>query len=186
MKHKICDYNMNDNKLSVERLFIDEVIESDVESAAKFCEKHPLDVNYVDDEDGTALHAATYAGKLDMVTFLLVNNDVRVNTLDKKGHTALFYSVMFEDIEITKLLLSKGANPNIYTNVPILHHAASSGHKDLVNLLIENGASIDTCTSDGNNILLSICYAMVRYEGCGLDTLHYFINRGLTLVGDNK
>lgn len=70
----------------------------------------------IKDRDGqTPLHSAANYGCIDMVQFFL-KNKFEIEAQDHKGNTALHYAVL-KSPEITKLLLSAGADPSVKNNV---------------------------------------------------------------------
>ena len=64
-------------------------------------------------------------------------------------HLALTMASDFGHVEIVRLLLDSGENPNRYNPVgghshtTPLHQAAGSGHEEVVRLLVERGARLD-------------------------------------------
>ena len=69
------------------------------------------------------------------------------NSTDR--HLALALAAQFGQVEIVRLLLDAGENPNRYNPVgghshsTPLHQAAAAGHNELVRLLVERGARLD-------------------------------------------
>eukprot|EP01087_Luapelamoeba_hula_P011464 TRINITY_DN3119_c0_g1_i1.p1 TRINITY_DN3119_c0_g1~~TRINITY_DN3119_c0_g1_i1.p1 ORF type:complete len:461 (-),score=87.20 TRINITY_DN3119_c0_g1_i1:28-1410(-) len=63
----------------------------------------------------------------------------------------LFFAAMTGDVEIARLLLSRGADVNLSTshNRTALHVASYYGHADMVAFLIANGANTAATTIDG-------------------------------------
>ena len=105
------------------------------------------------------LHAA-YKGKIDIVEMLLCNHSENINTETIKGQTALMLACTEGKTEIVKLLLESGANQNIGVNKQ--HHlyemghfdsplniAAHKGYKEIVSMLLANGAVVDVPTKYG-------------------------------------
>jgi hypothetical protein len=86
---------------------------------------------------------AAALGRLEEARRLLpdANNDDR--------HLALALAAQFGHVEIVRLLLDAGENPNQYNPVgghshtTPLHQAAGGGHSELVRLLVERGARLD-------------------------------------------
>ncbi|MBL8821790.1 MAG: ankyrin repeat domain-containing protein [Planctomycetia bacterium] len=66
-------------------------------------------------------------------------------------HQALALAAQLGHLEIVKLLLDAGEDPNRYnpegfhSHATPLHHAALAGHLDVVKLLVERGARLDIC-----------------------------------------
>lgn len=109
---------------------------------------HGADPNISDSAGVTPLHGATSSHHYNLVEMLL-EADANPNHMSNEGTTPLFAALRFP--EITRLLLEKGANPdlgrsNSWTN---LTFAANSGFTKVVELLLEHGASIDLEYGDG-------------------------------------
>jgi ankyrin repeat protein len=71
------------------------------------------------------------------------------DTGSEDRHLALALAAQFGHVEIVRLLLDAGENPNRYNPVgghshtTPLHQAAGAGHHELVRLLVERGARLD-------------------------------------------
>jgi uncharacterized protein len=133
-----------------------------------------LDVNAKNAAGRTALHCAAAQGYRDVVENLLRRGaDINMAAVHTPFYTPLFEALsngrkevalllisrganvngdtisalhLTQDIEIVSILLEKGANPNATDVVGItpLHMAVPKGSKDVIKLLIERGADIET------------------------------------------
>ena len=85
----------------------------------------------------TALSVASMEGNLEMVKFILDNEKVQINHQDKMGQSPLFLAVLGENNDVAKLLMKKGADPNLYNNEGIapIDLALESDQKELVQIL---------------------------------------------------
>lgn len=116
---------------------------------------------------GTAIHAAALHGEVDSVKALLERGaDIDLPVAAMLGRTddarRLWAKASVEDrhlalslaadnghVEIVRLLLDAGEDPNRYNPVgghshtTPLHQAAASDHEDVVRLLVERGARLD-------------------------------------------
>ena len=79
---------------------------------------------------------------METVRKLLTETDVDVNLVNKLGWTALMETVLLskdrkKQVEITKMLLSHGADPNIPDKEGVLaiEHARKKGYDDIVEIL---------------------------------------------------
>lgn len=110
------------------------------------------DVNTRNDYDETLLHIAASRGQADCVQELLAH-DADFEAIELDGMTPLYYA---GNAACTKLLLEKGADPNIcdtcYHEIP-LHEAVQTGNLEQAKLLIEHKSLIDAKDIDGNTPL---------------------------------
>jgi len=97
------------------------------------------------------LHEAVKAQDIEEIKRLL-DADMNVNITDCNGVTALQNAAEEGAVNITALLLSRGADPNMADtpngNTP-LHKAAGKGHKDIVALLLAHQAKADAVNTTG-------------------------------------
>ncbi len=87
------------------------------------------------------LHRAVINGNTERVERMTKNR----GSVDhrSRGRTALAYAVEGKNIEIAKILLQAGADPDKHSNVTglaPLHHASMTGNVAMVRLLLEYGA----------------------------------------------
>ena len=100
-----------------------------------------MDKNRTGDDALTDLSLAV--NNLEEVNNLLYNG-AEPNLKDKKGCTALHYSAWQDtDVEISKLLISYGADCNAVQNEQAtpLHIAARNGNEKTCQLLLQHGAN---------------------------------------------
>jgi ankyrin repeat protein len=79
--------------------------------------------------------------------------------------------------DVVKYLIEKGANVNVKggnRNAGPLTNAAFKGHKDIIELLLENGAILDTSDFDVNPLFAAI------YNG-HIDVVKYLVENGIDL-----
>jgi ankyrin repeat protein len=115
-----------------------------------------------DDFGDTALMKATKNGNKKMIE-LLLSYDADPNIQDGVGNTALIlssggiYSDIKNDIDITKLLLDSGANPNIQSDLdsttPLILASISRSNRRIkqVKLLLDRGADPLQESDEGMN-----------------------------------
>jgi len=98
------------------------------------------------------LGLAAFFGHRAIVEFLLKNGaDVKTAARNAQKVTALHGAVARRDVEIVKMLLEAGADPNARQERGFapLHDAAANGNARLVELLLTHGALADAKTDDG-------------------------------------
>ncbi len=106
------------------------------------------------DPQGMSVHAAAYNGALDRVVELLDTGKAGPNDWDERfGKTSpLHLSSMRGWVEITRILLNKGADPNAKAG-PIkatpLHYACRFGQLETIHLLYKAGADPTIRDQDG-------------------------------------
>lgn len=115
------------------------------------------EIHAVDDLGNTLLHCMVRRGDLGFVKSLLAFPDVKLDLGNKNGETLLHLAVSqpsLEDqvaVDLTKLLLEKGANPNLandYGETP-LHIGICDQRLAIVQALLEKGAHVDLETPEG-------------------------------------
>ena len=98
------------------------------------------------------LGLAAFFGHRTIVEFLLKNGaDVKTAARNAQKVTALHGAVARRDVEIVKMLLEAGADPNARQERGFapLHDAAANGIAPLVELLLKHGALASAKTDDG-------------------------------------
>ncbi len=91
-----------------------------------------------------SLPVAAASGRVDHARALLEESD------SDKRHLALALASQFGQVEIVRLLLEAGEDPNRFNSVgghshsTPLHQAAGNGHMEVVRLLVECGAKLET------------------------------------------
>ncbi len=89
-------------------------------------------------------------GYLDVVK-VLVDGGAELDATDNLGHTALFYAVLNEQLEVVRFLLEKGAGVDVQgrnlNGTPLLM-AAQNGDAEIVKLLLAYGADPNAETNE--------------------------------------
>ncbi|KAL3140889.1 hypothetical protein ABBQ32_005422 [Trebouxia sp. C0010 RCD-2024] len=99
--------------------------------------------------------AAAQQGNLAKLGKILDRHPHAVNTDGTEGgsgYTPLHYAARGGHVDVAKLLLSKGADPNRTTRAggaTALHRACYMGHSRMAQLLVRSGASASIPDSDG-------------------------------------
>ena len=116
---------------------------------------HDADVDALDRHNSRgALHIASKEGHCDNVRFLLERHP-DVNMEDRDGLTPLELASYTGELEVVGILLKHGAtasvDPREKQGQPPLSMALAlrNGHQDVVKLLIQSGAPVESCQTDG-------------------------------------
>ena len=103
---------------------------------------------------GTALHAASFAGHLQIVRSLL-SHGVGVDARGISGSTPLRCASQSGHRDVVRFLLDHGADVNSQANdhTTPLHWAAWCGHVDVVRVLLEHNVDVNSKDDDGRTPL---------------------------------
>eukprot|EP00029_Vermamoeba_vermiformis_P009286 TRINITY_DN4582_c0_g1_i1.p1 TRINITY_DN4582_c0_g1~~TRINITY_DN4582_c0_g1_i1.p1 ORF type:complete len:155 (+),score=40.61 TRINITY_DN4582_c0_g1_i1:147-611(+) len=103
-------------------------------------------VDYSD--DGRLLLDAAKRGNMSLMTTLIKeNSNMNPNPQDGLGNTPLHYSAQAGHADTATMLLKDlKANPNVanFAGDTPLHKAVSENHLNMIKLLVESGAKVDT------------------------------------------
>ena len=115
--------------------------------AMRWLLNHGADANIRSDNSWTPLHAAASHAQIECVQVLLDHNANTNIQLDVHGYTPLYLAIdRREDaLDVVRLLLEHGADPNLYKNSYFspLHYASFLGRRETVRLLLSYGAQVD-------------------------------------------
>ena len=122
-----------------------------------------LGARYIHGE--TALHFLAVEGFTEAVA-LLADLGASVDEPNRSGDTALVDVATLGNVDVARVLLRRGANPNAksVTRDNVLHCAVQSGIGELVQLLIEAGAQTDYVTDIGQTIRDAVPWGARREE----------------------
>jgi len=112
------------------------------------------------EEATTPLHRACEDGyELKVNVFLDYGDDL--NLVDSYDNTPLLYACTYNRINVVKILLQ---NPKTDINIKCCQSrvtpflcAAYNKNADMINLLLDNGANINACDSNGASALFNLC-----------------------------
>jgi ankyrin repeat protein len=113
------------------------------------------------------LHFATI-NKQEEVAKPLINYGADVNAQDGTGKTPIFYASLNSDLKITKLLLTNKAD--IKDNPELLNVAVKKGCREIVEVLLEHGADVNSSDECGRTALhftaLDVDGKFFRFHHC--------------------
>jgi ankyrin repeat protein len=120
------------------------------------------DVDHSVGLDESPLHVAAANSSTNMLR-LLLDRGANLELRDTSGHTALQQACRAGALDVAALLLQKGADPESSRNQPSctspvalssnrtpLHLAATYGHSNIVQALLEAGSNVQASTGDSN------------------------------------
>jgi ankyrin repeat protein len=112
-------------------------------------------------QTGSSVLAFAVGGKNLKTIDYLISHGAELDLKSRDGSTPLCHAAVRGETEIVALLLSKGADPNLYGmhdstgnyNTPLMI-AANSNHVETMKLLLSKGAKIDRRSNKGNTPLM--------------------------------
>lgn len=108
-------------------------------------------------ESGLDVFDAATTGHVATVRAMLTDNRASVDDGGPEGYTALHLAASFGQLEMARMLLGRGADPNVVAlnaeRVTPLHCAVSGKHRDVVGLLLALGASANAIQKGGETPL---------------------------------
>lgn len=106
------------------------------------------------DDKGTPLLVIAMREKSVKVAKLLIENDkTDLEATDAAGENAMMMASLQGLTPMVKLLIDKDAEVNKHGWAP-LHYAATNGHDDIVQLLLDNSAYVDAESPNGTTPLM--------------------------------
>lgn len=175
------------------------VINGDFSKVQAILNSNKEAVNSEKANGNTPLHIAADNGHLDIVK-LLISFGADIDKKNNGNRSPLFYAMRSDHMDIVRLFvdnggeitineaatcgfietieeqIAKGVDPNT-----LLHSAAFGGQKDIVELLINNGADVNL--KDGNSEFTPIFYAIIKNHEMVIDIL---IKNGADLNAKDK
>lgn len=132
-------------------------------AAVELLLKHGADVNKRNNKGLTALMYAIMIERVDVIK-LLIAYGANVNIGDKDGLSPIQVAVHIKNMDIIKILLATSINLNHNTSSqPALHRAVMQGNRELVYLLLRNGANMFLLNSAGVSAFgIAICNGNVK------------------------
>jgi ankyrin repeat protein len=104
---------------------------------------------------------ACIRGHYDMVHFLLERGGANVNAVNGFGYSPLDVSAHYNQLEITYLLLMRGANVHAKhgdTGYTAVHWSCLLGHLEIARALADRGANVNERNARGSTPLHCACY----------------------------
>jgi ankyrin repeat protein len=170
LKNAICNNDLdflvrNRNLYNINERFEDEnndtlllysISDSYSEVFTYFLE-HGADHTLTNDLKETILHSIVFSGDIKRTETIFNNyTDINIDAQTVEQVTPLLLAISLEKYEISKFLISRGADVSIPDEEGItpLHLAVQSNDFELVKLLVDKGANLDAKTKKGNSVFV--------------------------------
>jgi ankyrin repeat protein len=127
------------------------------------------------------LHVATM-NKQEEVAELLIRYGADVNATDEIGNTPILYAAKNKDLKITKLLVTNKANVQVNPGLLI---AVKNASREIVEILLQHGAEVNTSDEDGRTALhftVSIRYC----DNVKVQMTKFLLSRGGNVNAETK
>ncbi|XP_048242804.1 ankyrin repeat and KH domain-containing protein mask-like isoform X3 [Haliotis rufescens] len=133
--------------------------DGDLEEVKRLLTTPGVDINSRGELSWTPVMVAAYRGHRDVVE-LLVSDGADVSLVDVNGNNILHHACMGGDVETVKCVLSLRVvdinSRGRLSRTPVME-AALGGHRDVVELLVSEGADVSLVDKYGDNILHLAC-----------------------------
>lgn len=117
-----------------------------------------LDPNTPNDRGEAGLLIAIQSNAPQAAMVLAKHPKTNLNTTNPLGETPLMLAAIHNRLEVAQVLIQQGADVNKPGWTP-LHYAASRGHRDMMRLLLDNDAYIDSESDNGTTPLMMAAFS---------------------------
>lgn len=185
--------NHNQIQIMNEELFLTACQEGDIETVISLIDS--VNIDFIDDDEGTFLMHASASGHLDIVDLLINKNPLNINNKSFGGHCALYYAVINNFNNVAKKLIENGADIEIKCDFgfTILMSACIDKNFNAVEISVNNGADLDAQDADGwTALMLSSSenyYDIVKYlteNGANVDLKNKYMETAYDLSVDEN
>lgn len=119
-----------------------------------------LPPDFMGSRTGSGLMIGAWEGNMDLMRLFLARG-ADINKSNSNGETAIVMAAWRGNLDAVKWLLERGARINAPRRQwSALHYAVFSGHTEVVDYLIAQGADVDAESTNGSTVLM-----MAIYEG---------------------
>jgi len=116
-----------------------------------------FDPNTPNEKGVAALLVAMQSESPKSALVLAKHPQTHINMQTQSGETPLMLAAIYNQIDLAKTLIQRGADVNKPGWTP-LHYASTRGHREMMRLLIENEAYIDSESENGTTPLMMAAY----------------------------
>ena len=117
-----------------------------------------FDPNTPDEKGVAGLLLAIKSDSPKTAMVLAKHPQTNLNAQNNVGETPLMLAAISNQIELAKVLIEHGADVNKPDWTP-LHYAATRGHRDMMRLLLDHDAYIDSESANGTTPLMLAAYS---------------------------
>lgn len=119
----------------------------------EFIRTKSIDINAQDSCGFTALHLVAAYGNLTVANCLLSNKKLDMKVLDNMKQTPLFRSLLSLNAEVVSFFIKAGFDVNAFDSkgFSVLHRAVTRNVPEIVGMLLENGAIVETINESGQS-----------------------------------
>lgn len=142
------------------RSLLQNLIVNGYNAVAKMLISKGVNLNNTDHRKRNALYDAVSYGDKSFIQFLLQQQKLELNFIDDDGNSIMCHPQVLQDQSIAKLLLQAGIDPTLKNKKgkSYLLQATLDPNisEELIFIALENGANVNTPTSDGNTIFMDL------------------------------
>ncbi len=117
-----------------------------------------LDPNTPNEKGVTGILIALESESPKAAMVLAKHPKTNLNAQNNAGETALMLAAISNQLQLAKVLIEQGADVNKPGWTP-LHYAASKGHREMMRLLLDNDAYIDSESANGTTPLMMAAFS---------------------------
>ncbi len=131
------------------------------------------------ERQAAGLLRAIQDGSRDNAAHILSEKGLDLN--DRVFSSALSFALLFQENDISRVLLEKGADANrVIGDGTLLMYEAGLGRFDTVKMLVEKGADVNAVNEDGDTALIAACF------GGKAEIVKYLLDHGADAKVKNK
>ena len=117
-----------------------------------------FDPNTPNEKGVTGLLLALQSESPKVAMVLAKHPQTQLNAQNNAGETPLMLAAINNQLELARVLIERGADVN-KPGWTALHYAATRGHRDMMRLLLDNDAYIDSEAPNGSTPLMMAAYS---------------------------
>ena len=136
-------------------------LKRDEPALVEYLMKRGFDPNTIDPDGIPSLYYALREGSLKSADLLIASPQTKVDDRTPADETPLMMASLRGQTQVARKLIARGAHVNKTGWTP-LHYAATSGHVDIIKLLLDESAYIDAESPNGTTPLMMAAHYGTR------------------------